>query len=288
MVQSSLDGANGGGPKRQSPHHRPRLLDGLLFDEHGRPMKPTSASRRTAGAGGRRTYRYYASRRDTGDQRVATRLPAEKLDDFVRDTIASHLADVAWVAGALREADAGAAQVAEGVAAASMRAGQVRGARTCEELGDLIERIDLGAGVFLVSVRPETLVGDPAGLASLVIEQKLERAQPGRARPIVLGGATDKPRRDAGLIALIADARRWARALAEGEVPSVQAITADEDQGKGAVSRVLPLAYLAPDIVEMILEGRQPPGLTAKRLRGMPELPLDWAEQRRLLGFAPV
>lgn len=232
-------------------------------------MKPTSASRQTTGAGGRKTYRYYASRRDPGDQRVATRLPAEKLDDFVRDTIASRLADVAWVAGALREADAGAAQIAEGVAAASMRAGQVRGARTCEELGDLIERIDLGAGVFLVSVRPETLVGDPAGLASLVIEQKLERAQPGRARPIVLGGATGMPRRDPGVIALVADARRWARALADGEVPSVQAITADEGLGKGTVSRVLPLAYLASDIVETIIEGRQPPGLTAKRRRGL-------------------
>jgi len=56
---------------------------------------------------------------------------------------------------------------------------------------------------------------------------------------------------------------------------------------KGAVSRVLPIAYLAPDIVEAILEGRQPPELTAKRLRGLPEIPLAWAEQRRLLGFAP-
>jgi DNA invertase Pin-like site-specific DNA recombinase len=287
-AQSSLDGANGGGSKHRSPHHRPRLLDGLLFDEHGRPVKPTSASRRTAGAGGHKTYRYYASRRDPGDQRAATRLPAEKLDDFARNTIASHLADVAWVAGALRDAGAIAAQIAEGVAAASMRAEEVRAARASEELGDLIERIDLAHGVILVSVRPGAIVGDPAGLTSVVIKQKLERAQPGRARPIVLGGATEIPRRDPVLIALIADARRWARALAEGEVPSVQAITANEDLGKGAVSRVLPLAYLAPDIVESILEGRQPPGLTAKRLRGLPDLPLDCAEQRRLLGFAPA
>jgi hypothetical protein len=90
------------------------------------------------------------------------------------------------------------------------------------------------------------------------------------------------------LIALVVDARRWARSLADGDVPSVQAITVSEGLGKGAVSRVLPLAYLAPDIAEAILEGRQPLGLTAKRLRGLSELPLDWAEQRRLLGFPPV
>jgi len=204
-VQSSLDGTNGGGPKHRSPHHRPRLLDGLLFDEHGRPMKPTSALRRTTGAGGRRTYRYYASRRDAGDQRAATRLPAKKLDEFVHDTIASRLADVAWVAVALRDAGAGAAQIAEGVPAASMRTEEIRSARTCEALGDLVERIDLAAGVILVSVRPCALVGDPAGLASLVFKQKLERAQPGRARPIVLGGATVMPRRDPVLIALVAE-----------------------------------------------------------------------------------
>jgi hypothetical protein len=35
-----------------------------------------------------------------------------------------------------------------------------------------------------------------------------------------------------------------------------------------------------------ILEGRQPPGLTVKRLRGLPDLPLSWAEQHRLLAYS--
>ena len=47
--------------------------------------------------------------------------------------------------------------------------------------------------------------------------------------------------------------------------------------------RILQFAFLAPDIVEAILEGRQPPDLTVQKLlRG---LPLGWAEQRRRLGF---
>jgi hypothetical protein len=190
------------------------------------------------------------------------------------------------VAGALRDAGAVAAQIAEGVATATMRAGQVRDNCDSETFRDLIERIDLAAYAIAVSVRSGALIAEPTGLASLVIEQKFERAQPGGARPIILGGATDMPRRDPELIALVADARRWARALADSEAPSVQAITEREGLGKGAVSRVLPLAHLAPDIAEAILEGRQPLGLTAKRLRGLPDLPLNWAEQRRLLGFA--
>tara|TARA_E500000081_G_C6006190_1_gene293554 strand:+ start:429 stop:674 length:246 start_codon:yes stop_codon:yes gene_type:complete len=39
-------------------------------------------------------------------------------------------------------------------------------------------------------------------------------------------------------------------------------------------------------IAAAILEGRQPPHLTAKTLRSLPELPMDWSEQQRILGFA--
>jgi hypothetical protein len=50
------------------------------------------------------------------------------------------------------------------------------------------------------------------------------------------------------------------------------------------VSRALPLAFLAPDIVQAILDGRQPVVLTAARLRRI-RLPHSWVEQRRVLGF---
>jgi DNA invertase Pin-like site-specific DNA recombinase len=181
-VQKHLDASNGGGPKHRSPHNPQHLLDGLLYDEHGRPMKPTSASRRIAGAGshagshagGRKTYHYYVSRREPGDERIAARLPTGKLDDFVRDTIGSHLANATWVAEALRDAGANPAQIAEGVAAASMRAGKAHDACACEPVKDLIGRIDLTSGAIAVSIRAGALIADPVGVTSLVIEQKLE------------------------------------------------------------------------------------------------------------------
>jgi site-specific DNA recombinase len=49
--------------------------------------------------------------------------------------------------------------------------------------------------------------------------------------------------------------------------------------------RVARFAFLAPDIVAAMLEGRQPISLAARQLARMPDLPLDWAEQRRILGF---
>ena len=62
-------------------------------------------------------------------------------------------------------------------------------------------------------------------------------------------------------------------------------ITKREQLRPGTVSRILPLAWLAPDIAAAILEGRQPADLTAKMLRDLPDLPLEWSEQRRVLGF---
>jgi hypothetical protein len=46
------------------------------------------------------------------------------------------------------------------------------------------------------------------------------------------------------------------------------------------------LTFLAPDITRAILEGRQPGGFTAQKLVSQAALPLTWAEQRRVLGFA--
>jgi site-specific DNA recombinase len=50
------------------------------------------------------------------------------------------------------------------------------------------------------------------------------------------------------------------------------------------VTRILKLAYLAPDIIEAILAGRQPCDLSLARLLKT-DLPLDWQAQRQALGF---
>ncbi len=73
--------------------------------------------------------------------------------------------------------------------------------------------------------------------------------------------------------------------LIEGKVATVAEITKREQLRPDNVSRVLPLAWLAPDIAAAILEGRQPADLTAKKLRDLPDLPLDWTDQRCVLGF---
>jgi hypothetical protein len=48
-------------------------------------------------------------------------------------------------------------------------------------------------------------------------------------------------------------------------------------------SRILRSAFLTPDIVEAILEGRQPAGMTLDKM--LDDLPLEWDKQRKALGF---
>ncbi|CAN0606268.1 unnamed protein product, partial [Ectocarpus sp. 12 AP-2014] len=118
-------------------------------------------------------------------------------------------------------------------------------------------------------------------------EIPFQRRQNGCAKPIIIA-ADNAPQIDQDLIALVADARRWAGELLDGTATSIQQITEREGLRSGSVSRILPLAWLAPDISTAILEGRQPSHLNTKILRALPELPLDWTEQRRVLGFATL
>jgi site-specific DNA recombinase len=83
---------------------------------------------------------------------------------------------------------------------------------------------------------------------------------------------------------VIARGRLWFEDLAAGRAASTQAIADREGMTQRYVSRLLPLAFLAPEFVEAILQGRQPADLSAARLTNRIDLPLDWAEQRELLG----
>ena len=86
----------------------------------------------------------------------------------------------------------------------------------------------------------------------------------------------------------IAQARIWVKQLSTGRAKSAAEIAAGARIDDGEVTRVLPLAFLAPDIVEAILGGRQPVTLTARYLKRLKPIPISWSEQRRVLGFGSV
>lgn len=63
---------------------------------------------------------------------------------------------------------------------------------------------------------------------------------------------------DSTLVKALARAFRWRNLLETGVNGSVAAVAAAEKINSSNVSRVLRLTLLAPDLVEAILDGRQP------------------------------
>lgn len=91
---------------------------------------------------------------------------------------------------------------------------------------------------------------------------------------------------DRPLTKAVARAHRWFNDVLAGRAKSFAAIAQAEGMSDRYVGRLLPLAFLAPDIVESILAGNQPVDLTAEVLLRRTDLPLAWTDQKALLGFA--
>lgn len=86
----------------------------------------------------------------------------------------------------------------------------------------------------------------------------------------------------------IAKAMNWMQRLTSDATKATAELAREDGIDDGEISRVLPLAFLAPDIVDAIVIGRQPVALTARYLKPLKPLPTSWSEQRRLLGFEPA
>ncbi len=95
-----------------------------------------------------------------------------------------------------------------------------------------------------------------------------------------------QPKQDNTLIKAIARARRWQRMLEAGKVPSTRLLAEKEKINPSYLARIMRLALLAPDIIETILDGRQPKGLALADL--LKPFPVEWDKQRVLFGFPQI
>jgi hypothetical protein len=85
--------------------------------------------------------------------------------------------------------------------------------------------------------------------------RKLIMAPEGSAVP------APKPRRDETLIKALVRAHRWRQKIESGQARSITDLAEQEGVTVAYVCRLLPLTCLAPDIVEAIIDGRQPKGM---------------------------
>ena len=107
------------------------------------------------------------------------------------------------------------------------------------------------------------------------------RKRGGRTLVITPDGVTSAPtprtRVDSALLKALARGFRWRKLLETGHFATIEEIAEAENINPSYVSRVLRMTLLAPEIVEAILDGTQPAGLT--RAKMMQPFPLEWKHQ---------
>ncbi len=146
--------------------------------------------------------------------------------------------------------------------------------------GALAQRIEQGAS------GPGAQGGSSDREDTFSLEVSFQVRRCGAEMKLVLtGGGRSPVAPDPKLIGAIASAHAWYEELRDGAVGSVGELAKRVGCDRADVGRTIRLAFLAPDIVEAILSGRQPADLTLTRLKRLGDLPLSWSEQRELLRF---
>jgi hypothetical protein len=101
-------------------------------------------------------------------------------------------------------------------------------------------------------------------------------------RRLVQHQAEDRDAHDSTLIEGMARAFHWQHLLESGAMPSGSAIARAEGLHHSTVNELLRLTLLAPDIIEMLLAGRQPRRMSLLWFQRNP-LPVDWQAQREIV-----
>jgi site-specific DNA recombinase len=282
------------------------LMTGIIEDAAGHRLTPSFTIRR-----GRR-YRYYVSQASMHDSarrgNEITRLPAHEIESRVLERVIRFLKSDAEIfdrlsterqtPSKLREQVSGAKKLAEKLS--SLSSNHLR-----DLLLSFLRRV-------VVDEDQTRLMIDPNELRHLVMsrcESTANKAEDKREpyvdpicltidaklkkyggvvhivvppNPTNLATTNSKP----SLLKALARAHGWYEMVLEGKAVDQRALARHAGMTERYVGKVFDCAFLAPDIVESILQGRQPDDLTfAKLAKG---IPLSWVEQRRQFGFGQV
>src|SRR5215813_5773227 len=248
-------------------------------------------------------YRYYVSRplitKAQTESSTGLRIPARELEQVVTSRVRQWLLDPSSIYQATRLSDPSTQrQLIARAAEVAKIWPELPRPRQRALLAALIDRIDVEANQIDIHVRPTRLRGildvaatplpsatqDETEILSIPVRPR----RFGREITMVIDGtdpfATMKP--DARLVNLLIRARRLNAALLDNDGVAYAALAKREGVSPSYFTRLIRLSYLAPDIIQAILEGRQPRDLTPDKLLAHSRLPLVWNEQRTVLGFA--
>jgi hypothetical protein len=241
-------------------------------------MVPTYGSNKV------RRYAYYETRKDLTGSRSApgVRLRRGQLDEH----LIGHLEQLLKDEDALRHLSCieEANQLRNLFATAQRLAVQLRE----------MDKVDTAVRVLIVSVTVETDRIDislnanalnPAADGIWRWKIPLPARRPFREVRLRIDTAAVAGRDNEPLLRLLADAFEALKMVQASPGLSLNQIAQKEGRCRTQLGRLLRIAWLSPRIVEAIAAGKEPPSLSRKRLLTT-DMPIDWVEQERLLGFA--
>jgi hypothetical protein len=230
------------------------LLAGRIFDDRMNPMTPTHANKKGV------RYRYYISHAllqgRAGEVGSVARTSAPDVE--------------ALIANALRaNSDAG------------------DDATDCEIVENHLGQAIVGRDQIMITLRSSELAeaaSNPNNAPTISVPfTPTLPLRKGLSHTPSGGQAMDEATRSALLMA-IARSRAWVDMIVNDPAADIGTIAKREDLAERHVRFLMPLAYLAPRIIEAIAEGRAPADLTVTRL--VRNLPKVWADQEKQLAFA--
>jgi DNA invertase Pin-like site-specific DNA recombinase len=294
LAENAVDRGRRGGCSGQS------LLVGLISDGNGNRMSPTHAVK-----DGKR-YRYYVSRPLITEGRVrvssASRIPAAEIERLVADRLRAFLADDGAVFDAVRtrtEVTSAQKQRVEQAAALAAAWPELPPARQSRLVRALVSRVVVADDQVRLELAPAQIVtilaqgelperaapapGSAEEPVILSIPVRLQRIGHG-TKLIVRAANRSQSEPNPNMVRLLAQAHQLYRRLLQSRLDSIAAVASQEQMTGSYITRLIRLVWLAPDVTQAILTGRQPPALTASTLIRTDKLPMDW-QQRRVLGF---
>ena len=285
--------------RRRRAAARTHLLEGLLQSPSGNRFVPSHASK------GARRYRYYVEQLPEaatgGHVSPPIRLPAEEIETAAIAAVRSVLGDQRGLLHRLREITP--AQVGSALSSAQDLVDRLADrprATVIEQMRSIIRIVEYRRDRLLVTLsgqglraalgltQPGTDSAWPSNEAvtatDFEITVPLQTRRRGPQMKLVVSGDGRPGKLDPSLVTAVVRAWDWAERLKSGEAATMAEICAQEELSDSYIGRLLPLAFLAPTIVEDILAGRQPATLTANGLAWGGDLPIAWDEQSERFG----
>ena len=290
--------------KNQIQDHRPQRstqssgnwLIGKLFDAAGERFTPNHCVKQ-----GRR-YQYYVSHRmvteTAGKHPEGWRLPARATEKMVMQAAQSILEDQSALASALQGQGIEVHRLPQLIEATKEVAKRIGHAQISDHaiFQGMIQRVELHRDDLrltlcldeFIQIQKTTSSGQfSSGVITMTGDVPLQVKRRGHEMRLVIKGQIGSDiKADKVMVKAVARSHAWAEALLTGKADSMRSIAQRERVSVSVIKEQMPLAFLAPDIVQAILKGNQPAHLSTHALIRHTNIPLDWDAQRKLLGFA--